>query len=291
MKKILYLVSVILIFSGGLLLTQCTSSNSPATSSYLVNLTKSTTLGYYMTDKKGYALYFFSNDANGTNNCTGGCTASWPIFNVTGLTQAQLSPGLLLSDFSTITAASGTQLTYKGWPLYYYAPNGSQEPAGVTSGDGVGGIWFVAKPSYTLMLSNSQLVGLDGNSYVESSTGVTSAGPGSTTYFTDLSGRTLYAFSKDSSLVNKFTKTDFSNNASWPIYVNSKLDFPSAIDKTLFDSITVYGFKQLTYKGWPLYYFGGDVDATGKFRGNTKGVSVPAPNIWKAFVIGIPAAP
>ena len=291
MKKILYLLSIILIFSGGLIMTQCTSSNSPATSSYLVNLTKSTTLGYYMTDQKGYALYFFSNDANGTNNCTGGCTASWPIFNVTGLTQAQLSPGLLLSDFNTIAATSGTQLTYKGWPLYYYAPNGYQEPAGQIAGDGIDGIWFVAKPSYTLMLSNYQLVGLDGNNYVASSTDVTSAGTGLTTYFTDLSGRTLYAFSKDSALVNKFTKTDFSNNSTWPIYVNSKLDFPSAIDKTLFDSITVYGFKQLTYKGWPLYYFGGDVDATGKFRGNTKGVSVPVPNIWKAFIIGIPTAP
>jgi len=54
----------------------------------------------------------------------------------------------------------------------------------------------------------------------------------------------------------------------------------------------VYNQKQLTYKGWPIYYFGSDIDAAGKYRGNTKGVSVPATlNVWKVFINGIPAAP
>jgi len=33
---------------------------------------------------------------------------------------------------------------------------------------------------------------------------------------------------------------------------------PSILDKTKFGSINIVGRTQLTYKGWPLYYFGQD---------------------------------
>jgi len=293
MKKILYFPMFILLMGSSIFFTQCTSTNNgPATSTSLIKLAKSSTLGNYLTDKNGYALYFFSNDVNGTNNCTGGCTAIWPVFNLDGLTQTQLDTGLALSDFSSIATTTGSQLTYKGWPLYTYAPSGVQEATGQTTGNGVGGIWFVAKPDYTIMLANNQLVGLDGNNYIVTTPYVTTLGTGKTIFFTDQKGRTLYSFAKDSSLVNKFTKPDFSNNAVWPIYVTSKVVIPSTLDKSLFDSITVYNQKQLTYKGWPVYYFGSDVDTAGKYRGNTKGVSVPVTlNIWKVFISGVPAAP
>ena len=35
----------------------------------------------------------------------------------------------------------------------------TQEAAGQTLGEGIGNIWFVAKPDYTIMLVNAQLVG------------------------------------------------------------------------------------------------------------------------------------
>jgi len=244
MKKILYFPMVILLL-GSLIFTQCTSSNNgPVASNSLIRLANSSTLGSYLTDKNGYALYFFSNDVAGTNNCTGGCTANWPIFNLDGLTQSQLDPGLLLSDFSSIATTTGSQLTYKGWPLYTYSPGGVAEASGSTSGNGVGGIWFVAKPNYTIMLANLQLVGLDANNYVVSTTDVTSLGTGKTVFFTDQNGRTLYAFARDSLKVNKFTKPDFSNNAVWPIYVTSKVVIPSTLDKNLlFWERCGYGWK------------------------------------------------
>ncbi len=292
MKKILYLPIIILLIAGGFIVTSCTTSNSPSNNTILIKLTSSATFGNYLTDKAGHTLYFFANDANGANNCTDGCTANWVNFNVDSLTQAKLANGLVLSDFKTITATAGPQLTYKGWPLYMYAPAGVQEAAGQTNGNGIGGIWFVAKPDYSIMLANYQLVGLDGNNYMVSTTDVTSLGTEKTIYFTDQAGRTLYTFAKDSFLINKFTKADFSNNSVWPIYETSKVVIPSTLDKTLFDSITVNGLKQLTYKGWPIYYFGSDVDAAGKFRGNTKGVSVPTTlNVWRVFINGIPSAP
>ncbi|MFW5805897.1 MAG: fasciclin domain-containing protein, partial [Bacteroidales bacterium] len=51
----------------------------------------------------------------------------------------------------------------------------------------------------------------------------------------------------------------------------------------LFDTINVYGRTQMTYNGWPLYYFGSD-DA---MRGSTKGVSVPSPGVWPVAVADI----
>jgi len=294
MKKRLNSLMICLLVLTGFALTQCTKTTDPApiVDPHLIKLGNSTTLGSYLTDKDGNALYYFSNDANGENNCTGGCITAWPIFNVDGLTANQLGTGLVLGDFNAISTPNGNQLTYKGWPLYYYAPAGVREPSGQTTGEAVGGVWFVAKPDYTIMLAKAQLVGKDGKNYIVSATNVYTEGVGKTTYLTDLTGRTLYEFAHDSLDINKYTKPDFSNNAIWPIYETDKIVVPSILDKTLFSSITVYGKKQLIYKGWPMYYFGPDVDAaTGKYRGFNKGVSVPVPGVWPVFFKDIPGAP
>jgi predicted lipoprotein with Yx(FWY)xxD motif len=287
-KQSLFLASVLLVFAG-LVFTQCEKTDT--TSPYLVNLSTSPTLGSYLTDNVGSTLYFFAMDSNGANNCTGGCTTNWPVFNVTGLTADKLAPGLLLTDFSTVSTPNGMQVTYKGWPLYYYAPAGVREAANTTTGDGVNGLWFVAKPDYTIMIAKQQLVGADGKNYIVSATNVASEGVGATTYFTDGVGRTLYSYYKDSANVNKYTKADLTNNATWPIYETDKIVVPSILDKTLFGSITSVGRKQMTYKGWPMYDYGPDADAMGAFRGNNKGISVPKPNIWPVFIKDGPAAP
>ena len=294
MKKRYYLSLFVMLISCGTLVLRCTKADeTPAVVDPLViKLATSATFGSFITDKAGNTLYFFANDGNGANNCTGGCTTSWPNFNVTGLMQSQLSDGLLLADFATISTLTGNQVTYKGWPLYYYAPSGIRENPGQTTGDGVGGVWFIAKPDYTIMLAKEQLLGVDTKSYVVSAANVYTEGVGTTTYMTDLAGRTLYSFYKDSTNINKFTKPDFSNNSVWPIYETDKIVVPSIIDKSLFGSITLYGKKQLTYKGWPMYYYGADVDvSTGKFRGFNKGVFGPLPVKWPVLFKDIPPAP
>ena len=289
MKSKYIFANVILLVAFGFLMTDCTKSDT--VDPYEVKLATSSTLGSYLTDKNGNTLYFFAQDANGLNNCTGGCTTAWPIFAQATLTQDKLGDGLLAVDFGSISTPNGMQVIYKGWPLYYYAPGGVREKPNLTTGEGINGMWFVAKPDYTIMLANAQLVGADTKNYVVSSTNVYSEGVGKTTYFTDLVGRTLYSFYKDSASINKYTKADLSNNATWPIYATDKIVVPSVLDKSLFGSITIYGMKQLTYKGWPMYYYGPDADALGLFRGNNKGVSVPKPNIWPVFMKDYPSAP
>jgi predicted lipoprotein with Yx(FWY)xxD motif len=269
-------------------LTSCkkdSNNNMPQPVTKEIQLKSNATLGNILVDKAGRTLYFFSNDANGQNSCGGQCEAYWPYFNVDNLSADKLGDGLSLSDFSSITTANNKkQVTYKGWPLYYFAPDGvTQEAAGSTTGEGVNGVWFVAKPDYTIMIVNTQLVGHDGKNYKSDYT----EGVGNTTYFTDGRGLTLYTFKLDSLNKNTFTKSDFSNNAVWPIYETNKIVVPSTLDKTKFGSITVFGKNQLTYKGWPLYYFGQD----GNVRGSNKGISFPAPGFWPVPVINIGTAP
>jgi predicted lipoprotein with Yx(FWY)xxD motif len=270
----------------------CSSDNDSGTPPTVevkkdISLSTSATLGSYLSDKDGRSLYFFATDANGQASCTGGCEAVWPAFNVDNLTADKLGSGLTLSDFATITTASGKkQLTYKGWPLYYYAPsvNGTNtlESAGATTGDGVGDVWFIAKPDYSIMIVRSQLKGHDQKNYKSDYT----LGDGLTTYFTDAKGITLYTFKNDNFKKNNFTKADFSNNAVWPIYETDKMVVPSILDKSKFSVITVFGKSQLTYNGWPLYYFGQDAN----LRGANKGISFPGPGVWPVPVKDSPLA-
>ncbi|MGG7665996.1 COG4315 family predicted lipoprotein [Dyadobacter sp. BHUBP1] len=236
--------------------------------------------GKILTDKDGRPLYFFSKDPAGVSTCTGQCLVNWPIYSAGDLTAIKLDAGLDKADFGTITTGGQSQTTYKGWPLYYYKDDVA---GGDANGDNVGTVWFAAKTDYTIMIASGQLVGNDGKSYKSDYT----EGTGATQFFTDGKGRTLYAFVKDKNNKNNYTKPDFSNDATWPIYTADLKSLPTGVDKALFSTIDVFGKKQLTYKGWPLYYFGPDA-AT---RGATKGVSVPTPGIWPIVNLQSPIAP
>lgn len=287
----LYRNSVFTLLLFSLLFASCDKNEDPKPPEKMpvLKLATHATLGTYLTDTLGSTLYFFSNDFNSQSNCSGGCANLWPAyFAGEGLVQASLGEGLDIADFAVITNSAGNkQTTYKSWPLYYYAPVSGganvREPAGQTGGEGFNNVWYVAKPDYSIMLVNAQLVGHDGKNY----TGEYVEGTGKTLYFTDAKGLTLYGFDKDKYNTNNFTKPDFSNNAVWPIYETDKIVVPSTLDKTLFGSITVHGKKQLTYKGWPIYYFGQDANV----RGANKGISFPAPGVWPVLVKDMDVAP
>jgi len=231
-----------------------------------VKVLEDETLGKILADKDGMSLYFFSKDTKETSECLDGCLTNWPIFYDENL---KVNDDLDFSDFGTIIRIDGQmQNTYKGWPLYYFA-NDTQ--SGDTNGDNVNSVWFIAKPDYSLMYVSAQLLGHDGLNYMSDYT----VGDGSTKYITDINGKTLYTFKFDTMDNNTFTKEDFSNDDVWPI-AEIELDrIPSNLDINDFGTIDVYGRTQLTYKGWPLYYFGQDIS-----RGDNKGISFPAPGVW-----------
>lgn len=285
-----------ILISFGLLFIKCSDDKEGYVQPKpkLVQLKNKANLGNYLTDKDGKTLYYFANDSVTANTCSGGCATVWPVFYAGSISQTLLGAGLKLSDFGEITTGSGTkQTTYKGRPLYYYAPAtggvNTQEAAGQTTGEGVGGVWFVAKPDYTIMLTRAQLVGLDGKNYtftIASPTPTYSEGNGKSIYFTDSLGRSLYIFKNDKS--NKNNCTSSGCMAQWPVYEAVNIIVPSTLDKTLFGSITLpNGKKQMTYKGWPLYYFTPD----NMTMGSTKGVSSPAAGVWPIGTKDLETAP
>jgi predicted lipoprotein with Yx(FWY)xxD motif len=98
-------------------------------------------LGTILTTSDGYTLYTFDNDTAGSGEsaCYDACASAWPPFPVA---DASVSGGD--GEVGTITRTDGSpQTTYNGKPLYMYS--GDATP-GETNGEGVGGVWHVAKP-------------------------------------------------------------------------------------------------------------------------------------------------
>jgi uncharacterized surface protein with fasciclin (FAS1) repeats/predicted lipoprotein with Yx(FWY)xxD motif len=242
-----------------------------------VKIADNDTYGAILTDYNGNTLYFFANDADGTSACTEGCLNNWPVFYSAFL---NLPEGLDPDDFGSIDRGDGVmQTTYKGWPLYYFV---NDNDPGDVNGEGIINKWFVAKPDYTVLLVDNQLVGLDGVSYK----GDYTPGDEIVQYLVDAYGNTLYTWVNDRNNRNRFTNEDFSNNTNWPIYEQDEIMIPSTLDADDFEVIDVFGTPQLTFKGWPLYFFGQDNE-----RGETKGVSVPQPGIWPVAVPAMMDAP
>jgi predicted lipoprotein with Yx(FWY)xxD motif len=108
-----------------------------------VNVGQNATLGSFLVDSKGMTLYLYTKDAPGTSNCYGSCASYWPPLLTTGAPVA--GTGVTASLLGTTTRTDGTtQVTYNGWPLYYYT---SDNAAGDTTGENVQGIWFVITPA------------------------------------------------------------------------------------------------------------------------------------------------
>ncbi|WP_298485470.1 hypothetical protein [uncultured Maribacter sp.] len=223
-----------------------------------VKLTSNATFGNILTDANGISLYYFSKDVKGDSECAGGCLAAWPLFYDENLI---VDEGLEAADFGVITREDGAkQNTYKGWPLYYF---GSDTAAGETKGDGVGDNWYIAKPDYSLMYAQADIDGT------------------STFYMTNATGRTIYLYANDTKDDNNFTNEDFSNDGAWPVIRLDISQIPSILDINDFGTIDVFGTTQVTYKGWPLYYFGNDAE-----RGDVNGVS----GVWPIINVETPSA-
>lgn len=104
-----------------------------------------TDLGTILVDTDGFTLYIFTNDTDGESTCYEDCAALWPP--VPGDTA--ISSDLDASIFGTTTRTDGSeQLTVNGMPLYLYTPDVSP---GDTTGQNVGGVWFVVDANGTVI--------------------------------------------------------------------------------------------------------------------------------------------
>ncbi len=213
-----------------------------AQSQYTIQVHRGANGVSYLTDSKGMTLYYFTKDTNGESACTGGCVDKWPIFYAP---EVSVPPALNASDFGTITRSDGQkETTYRGWPLYYWFQDKSP---GDMKGEGVGKVWYILDvPAYTVMIGTNKDVG---------------------NYLVDGNGRTLYYFTRDT-----MGQSDCNGNCikNWPAFSASSIVVPSALNASDFATIMrADGTPQVTYKGYPLYYFVRDTN-----RGDVAGEGV-----------------
>ncbi|GAB4237762.1 MAG: hypothetical protein Kow0032_23750 [Methyloligellaceae bacterium] len=96
-----------------------------------------TAAGEVLTNAKGMTLYIFDKDKPGVSNCKGECARKWPPMPATASSKSE-------GDFSVIKRADGSyQWAYKGKPLYTWFKD---KKPGDTTGDGVKGVWHLARP-------------------------------------------------------------------------------------------------------------------------------------------------
>jgi len=93
-------------------------------------------LGSYLTNPSGLALYTHTGDSATSSTCTGQCAVAWPPVLVATGGAATAGTGVT-GTFATLTRTDGTvQVTYQGLPLYGW--KGDTKPGDAT-GEGVNG--------------------------------------------------------------------------------------------------------------------------------------------------------
>ncbi|RST73145.1 hypothetical protein D4T97_014600 [Siminovitchia acidinfaciens] len=100
---------------------------------------ENTEVGEYLADSKGMTLYYFENDEPKKSNCSGECLGNWPAFFAKDF---NVPYGFDKKDFGTITREdiNAKQVTYKGYPLYYFAKD---QQEGDVNGQGVKDAWYI----------------------------------------------------------------------------------------------------------------------------------------------------
>jgi predicted lipoprotein with Yx(FWY)xxD motif len=117
-------------------------SSAPSTS---VVSTQKGSLGTFLVDANGRALYLWDADHGAMSTCSGECAQGWPPLTTTGTPKA--TGGVKASLLGTTKRADGSrEVTYAGHPLYTFA---GDTKAGQTTGQGssaFGAPWWIVTP-------------------------------------------------------------------------------------------------------------------------------------------------
>jgi predicted lipoprotein with Yx(FWY)xxD motif len=101
-------------------------------------------VGAHLIGFNGMTLYRYTKDSANVSNCTGQCAVNWPPYVVPSTDAlGNIQAGVKGKVGSTNRADGSIQVTYNGSPLYFYI---GDKNSGDTTGQNVGGVWFVLKP-------------------------------------------------------------------------------------------------------------------------------------------------
>ena len=220
----------------------------PVTGGTVVNLGQNDALGSFLVDDKGMTLYLFTKDTPNTTVCYDKCATAWPPLLTTGDPVA--GEGVDASLLGTTDRTDGTvQVTYNGWPLYYYEKD---KAPGDVIGQNVGDVWFVISPAGEMIETT---VATEAPAAAGSAATV-NLGQNDTlgSFLVDDKGMTLYLFTKDT----PNTTVCYEKCAvAWPpLLTTGDPVAGEGVDASLLGTTNrTDGTVQVTYNGWPLYYY------------------------------------
>ncbi|HEY7705760.1 MAG TPA: hypothetical protein VH968_01165 [Gaiellaceae bacterium] len=137
-------------------LSAAVSPNAPTTREAadaqprLVLKLRTTRYGRILFDGRDRVLYGFTRDKRGgRSSCYGACARAWPVYFSKGRVVA--GRGVRQSLIGRVRRRDGRfQVTYNGWPLYFYAHEGPREVR-CQNVDEFGGLWLVVRPNGRLV--------------------------------------------------------------------------------------------------------------------------------------------
>lgn len=246
------------------------SSTSMPSSPANVMVGKDAKLGSFLVDDKGMSLYLYTKDTPNTSTCYDKCATAWPPLLTAGNPVA--GDGVDASKFGTTTRKDGSiQVTYNSWPLYYFAKD--KKPGDIT-GQNVGSVWFVVSPTGDKVESMAEATPTTAAAASASGPANVMVGKNETlgSFLVDDKGMTLYLFTKDTP--NTSNCYDKCATAWPPLLTTGNPVMGAGVDDSKLGTTTRKdGSTQVTYAGWPLYYYAKDTKA-----GDTTGQGVGS--VW-----------
>jgi predicted lipoprotein with Yx(FWY)xxD motif len=226
----------------------------PVTGGTVVSLGQNDTLGSFLVDDKDMTLYLFTKDTPNTTVCYDKCATAWPPLLTTGDPVA--GEGVDASKLGITTRTDGTiQVTYNTWPLYYYEKD---KAPGDVVGQDVGGVWFVVSAAGEKVEAAATEVATEAATEPAAAAGATTVSLGQNdklgSFLVDDKGMTLYLFTKDTP--NTSNCYDKCATAWPPLLTTGAPAAGEGVDASKLGTTNrTDGTVQVTYNGWPLYYY------------------------------------
>jgi len=117
----------------------------------------SSKFGTILVASNGMTLYRYTPDMKHESACTGACATYWPPLLVKAGATPTAGSGATASLLGTTKRSNGAmQVTYAGWPLYFYA---GDKKAGQTNGQGFEKSWYVVSTTGALVKARVKTTG------------------------------------------------------------------------------------------------------------------------------------
>ena len=105
--------------------------------------------GTVLVAANGMTLYRYTPDKKGKSVCNGACATYWPPLLLKGAAKETAGSGASAGLLGKTTRTNGAaQVTYAGYPLYFYA--GDKKPGDV-NGEGFDNTWYVVSAKGALV--------------------------------------------------------------------------------------------------------------------------------------------